>query len=228
MRLLLAEDEKALADALGAALKHNNYSVDIVHNGKDAVDYLAAGNYDALIMDIMMPVMDGVTALKEIRRSGNAIPVLLLTAKSEIEDRVEGLDAGADDYLTKPFAMSELMARVRAMTRRLGTSGAAPSDELRFGDLSLSRSTFEITSGGGSTRLGNKEFQMLEYMMRNPHMLISTEKFMEKIWGFDSDAEISVVWVYISYIRKKLAAVGSKVAIRAARGAGYSLEYDDA
>ncbi|MBQ1537137.1 MAG: response regulator transcription factor [Ruminococcus sp.] len=228
MRLLLAEDEKALADALGAALKHNNYSVDIVYNGKDAVDYLAAGNYDALIMDIMMPVMDGVTALKEIRRSGNAIPVLLLTAKSEIEDRVEGLDAGADDYLTKPFAMSELMARVRAMTRRLGTSGAAPSDELRFGDLSLSRSTFEITSGGGSTRLGNKEFQMLEYMMRNPHMLISTEKFMEKIWGFDSDAEISVVWVYISYIRKKLSAVGSKVAIRAARGAGYSLEYDDA
>ena len=154
--------------------------------------------------------------------------MLLLTAKSEIEDRVEGLDAGADDYLTKPFAMSELMARVRAMTRRLGTSGAAPSDELRFGDLSLSRSTFEITSGGGSTRLGNKEFQMLEYMMRNPHMLISTEKFMEKIWGFDSDAEISVVWVYISYIRKKLSAVGSKVAIRAARGAGYSLEYDDA
>ena len=228
MRLLLAEDEKALADALGAALKHNNYSVDIVYNGKDAVDYLAAGNYDALIMDIMMPVMDGVTALKEIRRSGNAIPVLLLTAKSEIEDRVEGLDAGADDYLTKPFAMSELMARVRAMTRRLGTSGAAPSDELRFGDLSLSRSTFEITSGGGSTRLGNKEFQMLEYMMRNPHMLISTEKFMEKIWGFDSDAEISVVWVYISHIRKKLSAVGSKVAIRAARGAGYSLEYDDA
>ena len=228
MRLLLAEDEKALADALGAALKHNNYSVDIVYNGKEAVDYLAAGNYDALIMDIMMPVMDGVTALKEIRRSGNAIPVLLLTAKSEIEDRVEGLDAGADDYLTKPFAMSELMARVRAMTRRLGTSGAAPSDELRFGDLSLSRSTFEITSGGGSTRLGNKEFQMLEYMMRNPHMLISTEKFMEKIWGFDSDAEISVVWVYISYIRKKLSAVGSKVAIRAARGAGYSLEYDDA
>ena len=228
MRLLLAEDEKELSNALVAVLKHNNYSVDIVYNGKDAVDYLAAGNYDALIMDIMMPVMDGVTALKEIRRSGNAIPVLLLTAKSEIEDRVEGLDAGADDYLTKPFAMSELMARVRAMTRRLGTSGAAPSDELRFGDLSLSRSTFEITSGGGSTRLGNKEFQMLEYMMRNPHMLISTEKFMEKIWGFDSDAEISVVWVYISYIRKKLSAVGSKVAIRAARGAGYSLEYDDA
>ncbi len=228
MRLLIAEDEKELANALGAALRHNKYSVDIVYNGREAVDYLSAGNYDALIMDIMMPVMDGVSALKEIRRSGNSIPVLLLTAKSEIEDRVEGLDAGADDYLTKPFAMSELLARVRAMTRRLGAADNAPSDELKFGDLALSRSNFEITSTKGSTRLGNKEFQMLEYMMRNPHMLISTEKFMEKIWGFDSETEISVVWVYISYLRKKLNTVGSKVTIRAARGAGYSLEYDDA
>lgn len=226
MRLLLAEDEKELSNALVAVLKHSNYSVDAVYNGTDALAYASADNYDSIIMDIMMPGMTGLEVLREIRRKGNRVPVLLLTAKSELEDKVTGLDAGADDYLTKPFAMSELLARVRAMTRRLADT--APSDELCFGDVKLSRSSFELTGPKDSVRLGNKEFQLLEYMMQNPNMLISTERFMEKIWGYDSDAEINVVWVYISYVRKKLAAVGSAVTIRAARGSGYSLEYKDA
>ena len=226
MRLLLAEDEKELSNALVAVLKHSNYSVDAVYNGTDALAYASADNYDSIIMDIMMPGMTGLEVLREIRRKGNRVPVLLLTAKSELEDKVTGLDAGADDYLTKPFAMSELLARVRAMTRRLADT--VPSDELCFGDVKLSRSSFELTGPKDSVRLGNKEFQLLEYMMQNPNMLISTERFMEKIWGYDSDAEINVVWVYISYVRKKLAAVGSAVTIRAARGSGYSLEYKDA
>lgn len=226
MRLLLAEDEHELSNALVAVLKHNNYSVDAVYNGIDALDYAQADNYDGIIMDIMMPGMSGLEVLREIRRKGNPIPVLLLTAKSQLEDKVTGLDAGADDYLTKPFAMSELLARVRAMTRR--QSAAAPSNELAFGDISLSRSTFELSGKKGSTRLSNKEFQMLEYMMQNPNMLISTERFLEKIWGYDTESEISVVWVYISYLRKKLQSVGSKVTIRAARGSGYSLEFENA
>ena len=226
MRLLLAEDEKELSNALAAVLKHNNYSVDAVYNGTDALSYASADNYDGIIMDIMMPGMTGLEVLTEIRRKGNRVPVLLLTAKSELEDKVTGLDAGADDYLTKPFAMSELLARVRAMTRRVAE--AVPSDELAFGDIKLSRSSFGLTGPKGNLRLGNKEFQLLEYMMQNPNMLISTERFMEKIWGYDSDAEINVVWVYISYVRKRLATVGSAVTIRAARGAGYSLEYKNA
>ncbi len=226
MRLLLAEDEKELSNALVAVLKHNNYSVDPVYNGTDALSYASADNYDGIVMDIMMPGMSGLEVLREIRRKGNRVPVLLLTAKSELEDKVTGLDAGADDYLTKPFAMSELLARVRAMTRRMAE--AAPTDELAFGDVKLSRSSFELTGPKGSVRLGSKEFQMIEYMMQNPNMLISTERFMEKIWGYDSDAEINVVWVYISYVRKRFAAVGSGVTIRAARGSGYSLEYKNA
>ena len=226
MRLLLAEDEKDLSNALCAVLKHNNYSVDAVYNGTDALAYATADNYDGIIMDIMMPGMSGLDVLKEIRRKGNAIPVLLLTAKSELEDKVTGLDAGADDYLTKPFAMSELLARVRAMTRRI--TETAPTNELTFGDVSLDRASFELKGPKGSIRLGNKEYQMLEYMMQNPNMLISTERFMEKIWGYDSEAEINVVWVYISYLRKRLAGVGSAVTVRAARGAGYTLEYKNA
>lgn len=225
MRLLLAEDEKELSNALSAVLKHNNYSVDAVYNGMDAVEYALAGNYDGIIMDIMMPVMDGLTALKELRKKGVNLPVLLLTAKSELEDKVTGLDAGADDYLTKPFAMSELLARVRAMTRRMAQD-AAPSNEISFGDLTLNRSTFEITGPKGSVRLGSKEFQMMEYLISNPHMLISTERFMEKVWGYDSDTEINAVWVHISYLRRRLTSAGSKVTIKASRGSGYSLEYD--
>ena len=221
MRLLLAEDEKSLARAVSAILEKNNFSVDVVHDGADALDWLRAGNYDGAVLDIMMPKMDGITVLKTIRAEGNMLPVLLLTAKSEIDDKVEGLDSGANDYLTKPFAAKELLARIRAMTR---TPTAQPSSVLQFGNLTLDRATFELKSPSGSFRLANKEFQMLETLMASPKTLVSTERFMEKIWGYDAEAEINVVWVYISYLRKKLAALNANVQIKATRNAGYSLE----
>ena len=221
MRLLLAEDEKSLARAVSAILEKNNFSVDVVYDGADALDWLRAGNYDGAVLDIMMPKMDGITVLKTIRAEGNMLPVLLLTAKSEIDDKVEGLDSGANDYLTKPFAAKELLARIRAMTR---TATAQPSSTLSVGNLTLDRATFELKSPSGSFRLANKEFQMLETLMANPKTLVSTERFMEKIWGYDAEAEINVVWVYISYLRKKLAALNANVQIRATRNAGYSLE----
>ncbi len=221
MRLLLAEDEKELSRALVAILKHNNYSVDAVYDGLDAYNWAKAENYDGIILDIMMPKMDGIEVLRKIRSEGVDVPVLLLTAKSDVDDRITGLDSGADDYLTKPFAMGELLARIRAMTRR---KTELSSNTLEFGNITLSRENFELTGPEGVQRLGNKEYQMLETMMMNPKRLISTERFMEKIWGYDSDAEINVVWVYISYLRKKLTAVGANVVIKASRGMGYSLE----
>ena len=221
MRLLLAEDEKSLARAVSAILEKNNFSVDVVYDGADALDWLRAGNYDGAVLDIMMPKMDGISVLKTIRAEGNMLPVLLLTAKSEIDDKVEGLDSGANDYLTKPFAAKELLARIRAMTR---AQTAQPSSTLSVGNLTLDRATFELKSPSGSFRLANKEFQMLETLMANPKTLISTERFMEKIWGYDAEAEINVVWVYISYLRKKLAALNANVQIKATRNAGYSLE----
>ena len=221
MRLLLAEDEVELSNALVAILKHNNYSVDAVYNGQDALDYLETENYDGVILDIMMPKVDGLTVLKKLRTKGNNIPVLMLTAKGEIDDRVLGLDSGADDYLTKPFAMKELLARIRAMTRR---QGDVTDMILTFENITLNRLTFELSSPKGSFRLANKEFQILEMLMINPNHLISSDRFMEKIWGYDSDAEISVVWVYISYLRKKLTALNAKVQIKASRNIGYSLE----
>ena len=199
MRLLLAEDEKALSKALTTILERNNYSVDAVYDGQEALDYLEYGQYDGIILDIMMPKVDGITVLKTIRSSGNNIPVLMLTAKSEVDDKVEGLDSGANDYLTKPFQSKELLARIRAMTR---SSTAQLSSQLKMGNVTLNQATFELSTPSGSVRLANKEFQMLELMMSNPHRLISSEHFMEKIWGYDSDAEINVVWVYISYLRK--------------------------
>lgn len=221
MRLLLAEDERELSNALTAILRHNNYSVDPVYNGMDALNYGLSDNYDGIILDIMMPVMDGITALKKLREKGVDTPVLLLTAKSEIEDKISGLDSGADDYLTKPFAMGELLARIRAMTRR--KTEFSPNT-LTFGNITLSRESFMLSSPTGEQRLGNKEFQVLEMLMANRNMLISTERIMEKIWGFDSEAEINVVWVYISYLRKKLAAINANVEIKASRGVGYTLE----
>ncbi len=221
MRLLLAEDEKALSRALSAILERNNYSVDAVYDGAAALEYLEADNYDGVILDIMMPKVDGITVLKTIREKGNRIPVLLLTAKSEIDDKVLGLDAGANDYLTKPFHSRELLARIRAMTR---TQSAQTNSRLQMGNVTLDCATFELSTPSGSFRLANKEFQMLELLMSNPRNLISSERFMEKIWGYDSDAEINVVWVYISYLRKKLTALHANIQIRATRNAGYSLE----
>lgn len=221
MRLLLAEDEKDLSRALTAILERSNYSVDAVYDGEEALAYLNSNNYDGAILDIMMPKMDGLTLLREIRRQGNSIPILLLTAKSEIDDKVEGLDAGANDYLTKPFAAKELLARIRAMTRE---STAAVNSSLHMGNLSLDLATFTLSSPNGSLRLANKEFQMLEMLMGNPGQLISSERFLERIWGYDSEVEINVVWVYISYLRKKLTSLDANVQIKAARNAGYFLE----
>lgn len=222
MRLLLAEDEKELSNALVTVLKHNNYSVDAVYNGQDALDYLLSGNnYDGAILDIMMPEKDGISVLKEVRSSGNSIPILMLTAKAEIDDRVAGLDAGADDYLTKPFSMKELLARIRAMTRR---QAETTDSILSFGNIKLNRSTYTLSTNKDALRLANKEFQMLEMLLVNPGQIISTDQFMEKIWGYDSNAESNVVWVYISYLRKKLTALDANVSIRAARGLGYTLE----
>lgn len=222
MRLLLAEDERMLSDALVAILTHSNYSVDAVYDGQEALDYLeAGGNYDAAILDVMMPKLDGLSVLRTIRSQGNPLPVLLLTARSEVDDRVEGLDSGADDYLTKPFATKELLARIRAMTRR---QPDLTDTVLRFGDVSLERQSFTLTGPQGSVRLAGKEFQMMEMLMTNPNQVIATERFLEKIWGYDSEAEINVVWVNLSGLRKKLQSIGSAVRIRAARGVGYQLE----
>ncbi|MBQ7343468.1 MAG: response regulator transcription factor [Clostridia bacterium] len=221
MRLLLAEDEKELAKALAVILRHNNYSVDVVHNGEDAICYLENGDYDGAILDIMMPKVDGLTVLRRIRDGGNSIPVLILTAKSDIDDRVEGLDAGADDYLTKPFAMKELLARVRAMLRRRTES---VDTKLTFGDLTLEISSCMLYCGDSSVRLTNKEFQMLEMLISADGGIISVERFMDKIWGYDSETEQNVVWVYISYLRRKLTGLGSSVEIEAHRNLGYSLE----
>lgn len=221
MRLLLAEDEKELSKALCAILKHNNYSVDAVYNGQDALDWGLCENYDGIILDLMMPKMNGIEVLKELRSQGISTPVLILTAKAEIEDKIIGLDAGADDYLTKPFAMGELLARVRAITRR---KAEFSPNLLSFGNISLNRDTFELLKDENSVRLGNKEFQMFEMLMTNPGRLISTEQFMERIWGYETEAEINVVWVYISYLRKKLAGLGANIEIKAVRGVGYTLE----
>lgn len=221
MRLLLAEDEQDLSKALCAILKHNNYSVDPVYNGQDALDYGLCENYDGIILDIMMPKKNGIEVLKELRQNGVDTPVLILTAKGEVDDKILGLDSGADDYLTKPFAMGELLARIRALTRR--KADFIPN-LLTIGNLSLNRESFELSVGDESIRLGNKEFQMIEMLMSNPGRLISTEQFMERIWGYETEAEINVVWVYISYLRKKLNILKANLEIKAVRGVGYTLE----
>lgn len=220
MRILLAEDEASLAKALVHILQKNNYSVDAVEKGTDALQYLLSVSYDAAVLDIMMPGMDGLSVLREARANGIHIPILLLTAKAEIEDKIQGLDSGANDYLTKPFDTRELLARLRAMTR----SPISADSTLTFGNITLDRASFCMFSPTGSFRLANKEFQILELLMRSPHHLISTEQFMEKIWGYDSNTEISVVWVYISYLRKKLTALDANIQIKASRNAGYCLE----
>lgn len=220
MRILLAEDEKPLARAIVKIFEKNNYLADAVHNGEDALSYLDTGNYDVAVLDIMMPKMDGITVLRTLRAKGNSIPVLMLTAKAEVDDKVLGLDSGANYYLTKPFDAKELLASIRAITR----GGNATDSRLSFGNITLDRATFELSSPTGSFRLANKEFQMMEIFLSNPRHLLSTERLMEKIWGYESSAEIQVVWVYVSYLRKKLLALGADIQIKASRNAGYSLE----
>lgn len=221
MRLLLAEDERSLSRALTALLERNHYAVDAVYDGQEALEWLQAGNYDALILDIMMPKLDGLEVLRRLRAQGSRLPVLLLTARSEVEDKVLGLDTGANDYLTKPFSTAELLARIRAMTR---VQTPQADSVLRFGNVSLDQASFVLSSPAGSYRLANKEFQMMEMLLRHPRQRIPTERFLESVWGYDTSAEVNVVWVYISYLRKKLAALQATVEIRAVRGVGYCLE----
>ena len=221
MRLLYAEDEKSLAKAVSTILIKSKYSVDVVYDGQSALDYLATENYDGVILDVMMPKLDGISVLKSMRAAGDNTPVLLLTARSEIDDRVTGLDSGANDYLTKPFDMKELLARIRAMTR---VPAVQADTKLNVGNVTLDCASYDLSGPGGSVKLANKEFQMLEMLMRNPKKLISTEFFMDRIWGYDSDAELNVVWVYISYLRKKLTGIDADIQIKAQRGLGYYLE----
>ena len=221
MRLLLAEDEVSLSRAITTILKKNNYEADAVFDGEAALDWLACNNYDGVILDIMMPKLDGLSVLRRLRAQGNTVPVLILTAKSEVDDKVIGLDAGANDYLTKPFAAKELLARIRAMTR---IQSMQNTSEMRMGNSCLNRATFELSSPTDSFRLASKEFQMMEMMLANPSHRISTVQFMEHIWGQDSEADLHVVWVYVSYLRKKLTALNANVQIKVVRNVGYTME----
>ena len=221
MRILIAEDEIATAKALKLLLEKARYSVDIVHNGTDAWDYVREGSYEVVVLDIMMPGMSGIEVLKRMRSAGIKTPVLMLTAKGEIEDRIEGLDAGADDYLPKPFATGELIARVKALGRRSENY----TDSLKTaGDITLDSNRYEMRAGYKSVSLANKEYQLMELFVTHPGFVFSTEHLMEKIWGFDSDSDIDVVWTHIGFIRKKLKSIDSKTEIKTIRGAGYSLE----
>lgn len=221
MRVLIAEDEVEIARALKILLEKNKFSVDIVHNGNDAWDYILQIEYNVIVLDIMMPGADGLEVLRRIRGRKMAVPVLLLTAKAEIEDRVTGLNAGADDYLPKPFASSELIARVKALSRRsMNYSG----NILTVGKISLDCNCYELSSGNRAVRLNNKEYQVMELFMNHPRHVFSTEYLMEKIWGADSEAGMDVVWTYIGFLRKKLRELDADVEIRTVRGAGYSLE----
>lgn len=221
MRVLIAEDEVEIAKALKVILEKNNYTADVVHDGKAALDYAGQLDYDVLILDIMMPEKDGMEALCEIRKKGIFTPVLLLTAKGDISDRVAGLNAGADDYLPKPFDVSELVARVRALTRR---SDSYAPEILTFQNLSLDCNRYEAFVSERTVRLNKKEFQMMEMFIKHPHHVFSSEHLMDKIWGLDSEAGIDVVWTYIGFLRKKLKALHADAAIKTIRGAGYALE----
>ena len=220
MRILVIEDEAPLARAITELLRKNNFEAETVDNGIDACHYLKSGIYDAAILDIMLPGMDGFEVLGEVRGSGLAIPILMLTARSSVDDKVLGLDSGANDYLTKPFVVKELLARVRAMTR----IATQPSSVLSLGNISLNRANFELSSPYGNYRLASKEYQMMELFMTNPNTLFSTERLLEKVWGYESDVQENTVWVYISYLRKKLRSLHANIEIRAMRNAGYSLE----
>ncbi len=221
MRLLLAEDEEAMSEAVADILEYHKYQVDTVYDGNEALDYIHAAEYDGIILDIMMPGRSGLEVLRQIRSEGCRTPVLLLTAKSEIEDRIEGLDLGADDYLAKPFHMGELLARIRAMLRR--REDYTP-DIRSFGDVTLNPRTSELRCGDKSVELSRLECRMMDTLMLNHGIYLSSEDLLEKVWGYESDADVGSVWVYISYLRKQLAKVGSSVAVKAKRGTGYMLQ----
>ena len=221
MKILYAEDEPAMSEAVTDVLTYHKYNVDAVSDGEEALAYAEAEEYDAIILDVMMPKLSGTEVLKRLRDRGCKTPVMLLTAKAEIEDRIEGLDLGADDYLTKPFAMGELLARVRAMLRR--REDFTP-DILTCGNISLNMQNYELSSESGSFVLSKIEYQMMELLMANQGRYFSTEDILVKVWGYDTEADVGIVWVYISYLRKKLAALKANVELKAKRNIGYTLE----
>lgn len=221
MRLLIAEDELDLAEALTVFFEKNKFSVDAVNDGFSAYEYGISGEYDAIILDVMMPKMNGIEVLKKLRDEGIKTPIMMLTAKGQKDDRITGFNAGADDYLPKPFEPDELICRVRAMLRRSEEYRPAV---LSFGDITLNTDNGIMECGSKSIRLSGREFQVMELFMRSPKIVFSADRIMERIWGWDSDAEINVVWVHISNLRKKLKAVGSDISIYANRGLGYVLE----
>lgn len=221
MRLLIAEDEKDLAEALTVFFEKNQFSVDTVGDGFSAYEYATSAEYDAIILDVMMPKMSGIEVLRKLREEGNKTPVMMLTAKTQKDDRITGYNAGADDYLPKPFEPDELICRVRALLRR---GGDYKPTVLFYADISLDTDTGLLSCNGQSVRLSGREFQLMELFVRTPRTVISAERLMERVWGWDSEAEINVVWVHISNLRKKLKSIGSTVTICANRGLGYTLE----
>lgn len=226
MRILLVEDEKHLAEAIVQILKKNNYTVDMVHDGEDGLDYALSDIYDIILLDIMLPKLSGLEVLKEIRKAGLSVPILMLTAKGEISDRVYGLDCGADDYLPKPFASEELLARVRALSRRRGE--ISTTDALQYGDITLTPTTLMLSKDKTEIKLTLKESELLAFLMLRKEMISSKELIIEKLWGFDSEAEHNNVEVYISFLRKKLSFLKSNVSITTTRGVGYTLEVNKA
>ncbi|RUS42216.1 response regulator transcription factor [Cohnella sp. AR92] len=222
MRILIVEDEQHLAEALSQILKKNHYSVDAVHDGRSGLDYALSGIYDLILLDIMLPEMDGIRVLKELRQNGHSVPVILLTAKGEVDDRIAGLDHGADDYVAKPFSTGELLARIRAALRRKGE--VVPDQALKFGDIELNSASLKLSSGGKEIKLNLKESELLELLILRKTSVTSKEQIIEKLWGFDSEAEHNNVEVYVSFLRKKLLFLESKVRIGTIRGVGYVLE----
>ncbi len=221
MKLLYAEDEAAMLEAVVDILTYHKYAVDAVYDGEEALAYAHAEQYDGIILDIMMPKLDGLEVLRQLRKEGLRTPVLLLTAKGEVEDRIEGLDMGADDYLPKPFVMGELLARIRAMLRR---REEFTPEILTCGDVSLNLRSYELSGNGQSFVLPKLEYRLMELLMLNQGMYLSSGDLLVRVWGYDTDAEIGIVWVYISYLRKRLAALGSYVTVRARRNIGYMLD----
>ena len=221
MKLLYAEDERSLSEAVVDVLQYHKYIVDAVYDGQDALDYAQNDQYDGIILDVMMPRLSGLQVLERLRAAGCRTPVLLLTAKGEVEDRIQGLDAGADDYLAKPFAMGELLARIRAMLRR---REEFTPDVLQLGNLRLDRQNYSLCVDRQQRVLPKLEFQMMELFLLNKGIYLSTQDILVKVWGYDTEADVGIVWVYISYLRKKLSALGANVAIKAKRNIGYTLE----
>lgn len=221
VRILVVEDEIHLAEALVQMLKKNNYTVDSVYNGEDGYDYAMSNIYDVIVLDLMLPKMDGITVMKNMRKYGNDTPVIMLTAKGEISDKVRGLDSGADDYLAKPFNTEELLARIRALGRRRGE--IIPDKGMTFGDIELDPANMRLSCGVKDINLTHKESELLEYLIANKNAVLSKDMIIEKLWGFESEAEANHVEVYISFLRKKLKYVGSQVSIVTVRGVGYSL-----